>query len=247
MTEREWFTTSEIGDMEDVLERTKRFSKRKMRLVSVGACRRVVHLIPPPISHELTLEWVESYVDGLRTPDGWARTSEPIVQASSDVPPTFYALAAMLALGPDRAPDAATLQVVDAVGFEAMVRHSPRLVELSRAQVEQLLEDNYGAPIHDAFMKACDAEELAIADLVRDIFGNPFHPVTFSPSWRTDTAISLARTMYESRDFGAMPILADALQDAGCDNDDVLKHCRSAKQVHVRGCWVVDLVLGKEW
>jgi hypothetical protein len=81
--------------------------------------------------------------------------------------------------------------------------------------------------------------------LLRDIFGNPFRPVAFSPSWRTDTAIALARTMYESREFGAMPILADALQDAGCDNTDILSHCRDAKQAHVRGCWVVDLVLGK--
>ncbi len=82
--------------------------------------------------------------------------------------------------------------------------------------------------------------------LLRDIFGNPFRPVTFSPSWRTDTAVSLARGMYESRDFSAMPILADALQDAGCDNDDVPNHCRDPKQFHVRGCWVVDLVLGKQ-
>jgi hypothetical protein len=51
--------------------------------------------------------------------------------------------------------------------------------------------------------------------------------------------------MYESRDFSAMPILADALQDAGCDSDAILAHCRDVKQVHVRGCWVVDLVLGK--
>ena len=80
---------------------------------------------------------------------------------------------------------------------------------------------------------------------MRDLFGNPFRPVTFSPSWRTDTALSLARTMYDSRDFGAMPILADALQDVGCDSDDVLDHCRDAKQPHVRGCWVCDLVLGK--
>ncbi len=86
------------------------------------------------------------------------------------------------------------------------------------------------------------AAQLAI---VRDIFGNPFRPVTFSPSWRTDTAVSLARGMYESREFSAMPILADSLQDAGCDNDDVLNHCRDPQQVHVRGCWVVDLVLGK--
>jgi hypothetical protein len=52
--------------------------------------------------------------------------------------------------------------------------------------------------------------------------------------------------MYQARDFSAMPILADALQDAGCDNDDVLTHCRDTAQPHVRGCWVVDLVLGKE-
>ncbi|WP_246523698.1 hypothetical protein [Gemmata palustris] len=80
---------------------------------------------------------------------------------------------------------------------------------------------------------------------IRDIFGNPFRPVVFSPYWRTDTAVSLARQMYESRDFSAMPILADALQDAGCDNDDVLSHCRAPGE-HVRGCWVVDLVLGRE-
>jgi|GEM_PF-3135832 len=52
--------------------------------------------------------------------------------------------------------------------------------------------------------------------------------------------------MYDSRDFGAMPILADALQDAGCGNEDILKHCRDPHATHVRGCWVVDLVLAKE-
>ena len=82
-------------------------------------------------------------------------------------------------------------------------------------------------------------------DYVRDVFGNPFRRSTFDPDWRTDTAVLLARQMYESRDFSAMPILADALQDAGCDNPDVLNHCRGGGP-HVRGCWVVDLVLGKE-
>ena len=81
--------------------------------------------------------------------------------------------------------------------------------------------------------------------IIREIFGNPFRPIAFSPEWRTDTAIALARQMYESRDFSAMPILADALQDAGCDNESVLTHCRDTNQPHVRGCWVVDLVLGK--
>ena len=96
------------------------------------------------------------------------------------------------------------------------------------------------------------SHELAVeTDLVRcgnhfrDIFRNPFRPITLTPEWRTDTALSLAKGMYDSRDFSAMPILADALQDAGCENDDILDHCRGAGQ-HVRGGPGVDLVLGKD-
>jgi hypothetical protein len=89
-----------------------------------------------------------------------------------------------------------------------------------------------------------DAVRALEADVVRDIFGNPLRPASFSPEWRTDTAIALARTMYASRDFSAMPILADALQEAGCDSEDLLNHCR-APWPHTRGCWVVDAVLGR--
>ena len=81
--------------------------------------------------------------------------------------------------------------------------------------------------------------------LLRDIFGNPFRAVAFDPAWRTDTAVAIARQMYDSREFGAMPILADALQDAGCEDEQVLMHCRDATAAHVRGCCVCDLVLGK--
>jgi hypothetical protein len=88
-------------------------------------------------------------------------------------------------------------------------------------------------------------EEAVRTDLLRDIFGNPFRSVAFSPSWRTDTVLSLANQMYDSRDFGAMPILADALQDAGCENEEILNHCRDPRGIHARGCWVIDLVLGK--
>ncbi|AMV26912.1 hypothetical protein VT84_21100 [Gemmata sp. SH-PL17] len=80
--------------------------------------------------------------------------------------------------------------------------------------------------------------------LIRDIFGNPFRPVTFRSTWRSPAVVELASRMYESRDFGAMPILGDALQDAGCDSTDVLEHCRGPGP-HVRGCWAVDLVLDR--
>jgi hypothetical protein len=81
--------------------------------------------------------------------------------------------------------------------------------------------------------------------LFDDVFGDAFRPVAFEPVWRTDTAVSLARQMYESRDFSPMPILADALQDAGCDDGQLLGHCRGPGP-HIRGCWAVDLVLAKE-
>ena len=83
------------------------------------------------------------------------------------------------------------------------------------------------------------------AALVRDIFGNPFRPVAFDPRWRTADVMGLARAIYDEGAFDRLPLLADALMDAGCEDEQVLGHCRSAGP-HVRGCWVVDLVLGKE-
>lgn len=74
---------------------------------------------------------------------------------------------------------------------------------------------------------------------------HPAAGAALEPGWRTDTAVALARLMAHSGDFSAMPILADALQDAGCDTPAVLDHCRSLVP-HARGCWVVDLILGKE-
>jgi hypothetical protein len=75
-------------------------------------------------------------------------------------------------------------------------------------------------------------------------FGNPVCPMAVDPAWLTSTVVSLAQGIYDDRAFDRLPILADALQDAGCEDPDVLGHCRSDGP-HVRGCWVVDLVLGK--
>jgi hypothetical protein len=88
--------------------------------------------------------------------------------------------------------------------------------------------------------------EQLLTNQIRDIFGNPFRPVTFDPEWRTTTALALAQGIYDERAFDRLPILADALQDAGCDNDDILNHLRATSLPHVRGCWALDLVLGKE-
>jgi hypothetical protein len=102
-----------------------------------------------------------------------------------------------------------------------------------------------GAPYGEGG-KRHTAEVQAQCNLLRDVFGNPFRPVAFDPAWRTSDVLLLARGIYEERAFDRMPILADALQDAGCDNDDILSHLREANATHVRGCWALDLVLEKE-
>jgi hypothetical protein len=75
-------------------------------------------------------------------------------------------------------------------------------------------------------------------------FSDPLRYVSLQPCWVTSTVLALAAGIYSESAFDRLPILADALQDAGCNNDDILDHCRG-QGPHVRGCWVVDLVLGK--
>jgi len=95
---------------------------------------------------------------------------------------------------------------------------------------------------------ACEALKKAhfrLQDAVfRDLVGNPFLPVEFDPHWRTSDVLGLARAVYDVGAFDRVPILADALMDAGCADEAIIGHCRGPGP-HVHGCWVVDLVLGK--
>ena len=95
-----------------------------------------------------------------------------------------------------------------------------------------------------AFQSRRIKEMLAQAVLLRDIIGNPFQPMTADPSWLTPKTSTLARAIYTRRRFQDTPDLASALEDAGCMTREILDHCRGPGP-HVRGCWVVDLVLGK--
>jgi len=79
---------------------------------------------------------------------------------------------------------------------------------------------------------------------IRELFGNPFRPATLDPTWLTLTVVALARSIYGERGFDRLPILAGALEEAACSEASILDHCRSPAE-HVRGCWVVDLLLGK--
>jgi hypothetical protein len=94
---------------------------------------------------------------------------------------------------------------------------------------------------------AADEERRAQAADLRDLFGPlPFRAVWVKPSWRTPAVLALATAIYEESRFEDLPMLADALEEAGCDNEEILGHLRQPGQGHCRGCWCLSLVLGKE-
>jgi hypothetical protein len=191
-------------------------SDRKLRLFACACCRRIWHHLGHPTTRD-AVEVAERFADGRATRE----ELDAHHSAAAGDPADFIA-------GGVTRPDARTTTHVCWLA-----------AQYAKAAVINATCANPADPaagIHPADVASCD--------LLRDIFGNPFRPVSLDPAWRTPTAVALASQMYESRDFGAMPILADALQDAGCDSDDVLDHCRGPGP-HVRGCWVVDLVLGR--
>jgi hypothetical protein len=107
-----------------------------------------------------------------------------------------------------------------------------------------------GAAIPDAWLAAATfvmlpeyraGEELYL----RDVVGNPFRKVKIDPAWSSQTVLAIARGIYEERSFSQIAVLADALEEAGCADAAILEHCRNAGP-HIRGCWVVDLLLGKK-
>jgi hypothetical protein len=82
--------------------------------------------------------------------------------------------------------------------------------------------------------------------VLRDLF-NPFHCVCLDPAWlkwNSNAIPCMAQAIYDERAYNRLPILADALEEAGCDDPDLLNHCRQPGE-HLRGCWVIDLLLGK--
>jgi hypothetical protein len=108
-------------------------------------------------------------------------------------------------------------------------------------QEEALSEDD-----EQPEQRAARRERRSQCDLLRDLFGNPFRPMMVEPAWldwNDGCVAKLARAIYEERKYQDMKILGDALEEAGCGNPDILAHCRQPGE-HVRGCWVVDLLLG---
>jgi hypothetical protein len=100
--------------------------------------------------------------------------------------------------------------------------------------------DTYGTHELEGRRRQCQRQ----VGVLKEIFGNPFRPVTFDPTWRTPEVMDLARGIYEDRAFDRLPVLADALEESGCQDAEILDHCRGPG-LHARGCWAIDLILGK--
>jgi hypothetical protein len=135
-----------------------------------------------------------------------------------------------------------------------------RSPEAAPAWAAAAASTNSGAAVHfvlnavgcvalEGWKAGREQEEAAQCAILRDIFGNPFRPPpSIDPTWlkwNDATIPKLAQTIYDERAFDHLPVLADALEEAGCADPDILAHCRGPGP-HVRGCWVVDFLLGKE-
>jgi hypothetical protein len=214
---------------------------RRLWLFAAACCRRVWHLLQVGAARRI-VELAEAYADGEAT--------EADLQAANNSP-DFAELDALYQGGQGEAEVQMSACVVDAL--QTVRGLASPSDEVNTYLVVQNTSRN---PAGDFMRSSRDFRDKVTAGrdeaefsekekLLRDIFGNPFRPVAFQPEWRTSTVHGLARQMYQSRDLSPMPILADALQDAGCGDEDVLNHCLGGGP-HVRGCWVVDLVLGKE-
>ena len=219
MTEAEWLACAEPKAILEFLD--AKLFKRKLRLFGVSCCRHVWEMFPNETCRA-AVEVAERFADGSATPQELTKVARLLRRQA-------------FARGLDRPGQRARW-----IAWQ-MVNEPWNSLDVSSGTIELL--GQFATP--GKKKSARKDENTRQCASLRDIFGTPFRSVAFSPEWRTDTVLSLASQMYESRDFSAMPILADALQDASCDSDDILNHCRGDGP-HVRGCWVVDLVLGKE-
>jgi hypothetical protein len=241
VTESEWLTCIDPQEIQRFLQ--GKVGERTWRLLACACCRRVWHLLADERSR-LGVEAAERFADG--------RISREELRAAG-----WAAYRAWEETDP-RDDDHEDDRRYDPHHGQACFHAANAIVRLTGTgegwahgfddddAPSEICRAVWFAPASGTDQRTAEAEErTAQCDLARELVGNPFHPVTIDPAWLTATVLSLARTMYESRDFSPMPILADALQDAGCDNEAILNHCRDRNQVHVRGCWVIDLVLEK--
>jgi hypothetical protein len=220
MTEEEWLTATDPGPLLEFLR--YKTSERKRRLTGCGLAqstwldRQCRAAIPD----------IERYADGEVEESLMAGRRKELHSLRGRVPRTSEEVLAITLLIWAAGQRTGEYDLMSHVGFDS-------------------LHDHPNQPQTRSFNPSfAGRTKYHQAGILRDIFGNPFRPVAADPSWLTSTVVALAHAIYAERAFDRMPVLADALEESGCDHPDVLAHCR-CDGPHVRGCWVVDSVLGK--
>jgi hypothetical protein len=229
MTEAEWLA---CDDPEPMLEFLRdKVSERKVRLFACACVRRVGHLLTD--AGRRAVQTAEAYADGMTDPKtlkaAGSAARQPVDDAVEAVNSTYLGIG----LSPALSAAEAASEACNGMGSDV----TRLLVPLRAARAAQ---DALGGG---------GGERAAQAILLRDILGNPPHPRPPLPAallnWADRTECRIAQAIYDDRAFDRLPILADALEDAGCTDAGILAHCRGPGP-HLRGCWVVDLILGRQ-
>jgi hypothetical protein len=268
MAEAEWLAAIDPTPMLESLGTST--SNRKLRLFCCASCLRAAHLLTEDYVRyaRKALAVFEQHLEGLASDQelqtAWGGVFGDVMDAGAAVAhpgeADYYAISAAASAVDNTRRDqvaSATAYAASAVAYDSLARSgNPTLSRIASEWTpttrppgysrERWARDEEEMRRLPEYVQALAAEQRAQCVLLRDIFGNPGRATSIKREWLTSDVVALASSIYQEKAFDWMPILADALQDAGCENDDILSHCRDAKQVHVRGCRVVDLVLGKE-
>jgi hypothetical protein len=224
MTEAEWLAGTDPEAMLEFLRGTA--SERKLRLFAGACCRPVWSLLANQECRNL-VEVSEQFADELASLNELENAREVVEESFRNAQYTWC-------LGVEGGSDS----------FLAAARAAETGGHREAANYARHLALALNSPRQRAAAEEASAFQC---HLIRDLFGNPFRPVTLDPTmltWNGGTVPKLAQVIYDDRRFSDLPILADAFEEAGCSDQDILAHCRSEGS-HVRGCWVVDLILGK--
>ena len=244
MTENQWMTSGEPEPMLAFLGRA--YSPRKLRLFAAACARQLLDQNRCAELAYATLETAEDHADSSpgHFPTAYRDYNESLYRELRAAAPN-----ARDRFNP-RGPEAIVGAALNPTPLDAAIAAGRMLVLELGGRITSVTTDKVRRPVVQS--KEGDrapwvegpAGPLA-AGLLREIAGNPFRRVAVDPAWRTSTVVAISQGIYQARDFAALPILADALQDAGCDNAELLNHCRKVGK-HVRGCWLLDLLLGKK-
>ena len=243
MTEGEWLASADTVAMLELLG--IHAGERKMRLFACACCRRHSHRVEGTYAAK-AIEVVEEYVDGRASSKRLVIANRFGQRAAERFHDQFQETGEVAA-------DIAHVHASACGAAAGRVRTDHPPCDIARQAVIYATMACAHEMVGDVRLyysgdwKRFQAAELALhTATLREIFGNPFRPIAFVPAWRTTDTMLLARGIYDDRAFDRMPILADALQEAGCDSDELLNHLRDPDAAHVCGCWALDLVLGKE-